>query len=131
MSRDKWRRPSRMLLGRFEVAVALHRRAHQEAVAFLDDAFGIVLARRGDDRRPRCASCRCRPRASSIPARPCARIGGIAEFLGQIAFADQDAADARHILEHVIEVLDAAGIFDLQDAEYFACGLSGQTSAFW
>src|SRR5579863_9573752 len=35
--------PSRLLLRRREVPVALHGRAHQEAVAFLDDALDIAL----------------------------------------------------------------------------------------
>ena len=44
----------------------------------------------------------------------------IAELLRQVAFADQDAADARHVFEHVVEVLHAARILDLQDAENLA-----------
>src|SRR5690348_16822039 len=35
-------RPPHQLLRLGEVAVALHRRAHQEAVAFLDDALGVA-----------------------------------------------------------------------------------------
>src|SRR5579862_3320718 len=36
-------RPSRGLLRRGQVAKTLHRRAHQEAIAFLDDALDIAL----------------------------------------------------------------------------------------
>src|SRR5271169_5264911 len=35
--------PSGMFPRRFQVAETLHRRAHEEAVAFLDDALGIAL----------------------------------------------------------------------------------------
>ena len=41
----------------------------------------------------------------------------IAEFLRQVAFADQDGADARHILQYVVEIFHAARVFDLEDAE--------------
>src|SRR5208282_532840 len=108
-----------MLPRRFEVAETLHRRAHQQAVAFLDDALGVALL----DMR--------------VTDHDVVFLAGVddafhlfqhgfvlvlprvAELLRQVAFADQDAADARHIVEYVVEVLDAACILDLQDAKNF------------
>ena len=43
-----------------------------------------------------------------------------AKLLAEIAFADQDRADALHLLEHRVEVLDAAHVLDLQDREDLA-----------
>jgi len=52
-----------------------------------------------------------------------------AELLAEIAFADQDGADAGDLGQHRVEIFDATGILDLQDAENLALRLSGQTSA--
>ena len=105
---------------RFVVAVALHRRAHQEAIAFLDDALDIVLLdmRMADDDIVLLAGVdhALHPFQHDLVLV----LPRIAELLRQVAFADQDAADARHVLEHVVEILDAAGILDLQDAENLA-----------
>ena len=102
------------------MAEILHRRAHQEAVAFLDDALDIALldVRMADHDV-------CFLQVSTIALHPFEHdlvlvLARIAEFLRQVAFADQDAADARHVLKHVVEILDAAGVFDLQDAENLA-----------
>ena len=46
----------------------------------------------------------------------------IAELLREIAFANQNGADAGHILENVVEVLDAGRIFNLQNDEQLALG---------
>ncbi|MEI6324032.1 MAG: hypothetical protein WCO91_01150, partial [Gemmataceae bacterium] len=45
-----------------------------------------------------------------------------AEFLRQVAFADQHCADARDVLQHVVEIADAGGVLDLDDDEDFALG---------
>ena len=47
----------------------------------------------------------------------------IAELLRQIALADQDGADARHVLQDILEVLDALGVLDHQDDENLALGI--------
>ncbi len=44
----------------------------------------------------------------------------ITKFLRQVAFADQDRADARHVLEDVAQVVDAFEVLDHQDDEKFA-----------
>src|SRR5580704_18244074 len=99
------------------MAVALHRRAHQEAIAFLDDTLDIALLdmRMADHDIVLLASVddAFHPFQHDLVLV----LARIAELLRQVAFADQDAADARNVLEHSIEVLDAAGVFDLQDAE--------------
>ena len=60
------------------------------------------------DRR-RCASCRCSTTlAIHSSTFGCSYWRGIAELLAEVALADQDRADARHLREHVVEVLDAA-----------------------
>src|SRR3984885_13761055 len=104
----------------FEVTVALHRRTHQETVTLLDDAFGVALLdmRMADHDIVLLAGV-------DDALHPFQHgfvfvLPGIAEFLRQVAFADQNAADARHVLEHVVEVLDAAGVLDLQNAENLA-----------
>src|SRR3972149_2044981 len=46
-----------------------------------------------------------------------------AELLAEIAFTDQDGADAGNLLQNVVEVLDALGVLDLQDDENLALGI--------
>src|SRR5580704_10929847 len=112
--------PPRRLLRRGQMAKTLHRRAHQEAVAFLDDALDIALldVRVADDDIMLLAG--VDDALHPFQHHLVLVLARIAELLRQVAFADQDATDARHIFEHGVEVLDAAGIFDLQDAEDFA-----------
>src|SRR6185312_17309220 len=84
-----------------EMAVAAHRRAHQEAVAFLDDALAVArldMRMTDDDVRG----------LASIDhlAHPLDHFGVLVlaretELLRQVAFADKDGADARHLLEDV------------------------------
>ena len=44
----------------------------------------------------------------------------VAQFLRQVALADDDRADAGHVLQHVAQVLDAKRVLDLHDDEQFA-----------
>src|SRR5262249_32878134 len=106
-----------------EPAEALHRGAHQEAVAFLQKAFSVV----GIDVR--------------MPDRHLVLLAGldhaghpfqhfgmfvltwITELLREIAFADQDAADARNLGQDLVQIFDALGVLHLQDDEDFTLGV--------
>src|SRR5215471_21313559 len=101
--RSQWRSeliaslpPSGQLARFVEAAVTAHRRAHQEAVAFLDDPLDIIRlhVRVADDDIGLLASIddlRHRLEHHLVLVLP-----RIAELLGQIALADQDGADSRH-----------------------------------
>src|ERR1700757_1802470 len=110
----------RMLPCCFEMAVALYRRAHQEAIAFADDALDIALLdmRMADDDIMLLAGVdhALHPFEHDLVLV----LARIAELLRQIAFADQDGADARHLAENGVEVFHAARVLDLQDAEDLA-----------
>src|SRR3984885_7644153 len=112
--------PPRMLPGRLKVPVALHRRAHQEAIAFADHALGIALLdmRMADHDIVLLAGVdhALHPYKHDLVLV----LARIAELLGEVAFADQDGADARHVAQNVVEIFDAARVFDLQDAENLA-----------
>src|SRR5262249_15730115 len=103
-----------------EVIVAAYRRAHQEAIAFLDDAFAIA----GFD--VRVADNDVVFFAGLDHARHLLEQLGVlvlardAELLPEIAFSDQDAVDAFARGQHLVEVLDAAHVLDLQDDEHLA-----------
>ena len=47
-------------------------------------------------------------------------LAGEAELLAEIAFADQHRADPRHVVQHVVQVLDPRRILDHQDDEDLA-----------
>src|ERR1700733_13449619 len=100
--------------------VALYRRAHQEAIAFLDDTLDVALLdmRMPDDDIVLLAGIdhALHPFQHGLVLV----LPRIAEFLRQVAFADQDGADARHVLQNVVEIFHAARVFDLQHAEYLA-----------
>src|SRR3984957_2986672 len=44
----------------------------------------------------------------------------MAKLLGEVALADQDAADSRDVLQDVRQILDAGSVFDHQDREDLA-----------
>ena len=100
---------ARMLPCRFQVAVTLHRCAHQEAIAFADDTLGIALldVRMADHDIVLLAGVD-HLRFIHSSTTLCSYWRGIAELLREIAFADQHGADARHIGEDVVEIFDAA-----------------------
>src|SRR5207237_8029496 len=92
------------LLRSGQVPVALHRRAHQETVAFLDDALAVagldmrmadhdVVLLAGVDHA-------LYPFEHNLVLV----LPRVTELLGKVAFADQDRADARHLLELGVEV---------------------------
>src|SRR5712692_2975787 len=103
-----------------EVPVTLHRRAHQETVAFLDDALAVAgLDVRVSDHDIVLLA------GVDHALHPFQQLGMIvlprnAEFLAEIAFANQDAANARNLGQHRVEVFDAARVLDLQYAENLA-----------
>src|SRR5947207_16011589 len=85
-----------------EVPIALHRRAHQETVAFLDDALAVagldvrmadhdIVFLAGVDHA-------LHPFEHNLVLV----LPRVTELLGEVAFADQDRADARHFLAHGI-----------------------------
>ena len=105
-------RPSRKFLRRREVPVAAHRGAHQEAVAFLDDALGVtgLDVRMADDDAGFLAG--VDDLRHGVEHHLVLVLARIAELLGEVAFADQDGADAGHVLQDVVEILDALGVLD-------------------
>src|SRR5687767_1578521 len=97
-----------------EMAEAAYRGAHQEAIAFLDDALAIagldmrmadddvmLLAGVHDARHPFQHG-----RMLVLPRQ--------SELLAEVTFADQDRADARHLLEDVRQGLDAFDVLHHQ-----------------
>src|SRR5580698_808835 len=111
---------SGLLLRGGEVAEALGRRHHQEAIAFADDTLDVaalhmrmadhdIVLLAGVDH----ALHPLQQLRMLILARD-------AELLTEIAFADQDGADAGHLGQHGVEVFDTTGVLDLQNAENLA-----------
>src|SRR4051794_2063401 len=102
------------------MAIAARRRAHQEAVAFGEDALAVagLDMRMADDNVMLLAGVN-----HALHLREQFRVLVLArnaELLSEIAFADQDRADALHLFQHRVEVLDPAHVLDLQDTEDLA-----------
>src|SRR5262249_7824421 len=96
-----------------EMIIAAHRRTHQEAVALLDDAFAIA----GFDMRMADDDV-VLPAGLDHPRHLLQQLGVLilardAELLPEVAFANQYCADALHLGEHLVEVLDATHVLDL------------------
>src|ERR1044072_760304 len=102
------------------MAVAAGRRAHQEAVAFAQDALAVAgfnMRMPDDDVVLLAGVDHALHLLEEFRVLVLARN---AELLTQIAFADQHRADALHLFEHRVEILDAAHVLDLQDTEDLA-----------
>ncbi len=106
-----------------ECRVAAHWSGHQEAIALAEDALDIVGIDVGmaDDDVVLLAGI-------DHPLHPFEHLGMLvlarqAELLGEVAFADQDGADARDLLEDLGQVLDADGVLHHQDDEDLALGI--------
>ena len=108
-----------MLTRCFEMAEVLHRRAHQEAVAFREMRSALPASTCGWPTMTLCFLQVSTTRFICLSTRVLV-LARIAELLAEIAFADQDRADALHLGQHLVEVLDAAHVLDLQDAEDLA-----------
>src|ERR1700749_2051040 len=96
----------RGLLCRSEVPVALGRRHHQEAVALLDDALDVagLHVRMADDHVVLLAGL-------DHAGHPLQQFGMLvlprdAKLLAEVAFANEDGADALYLGQHGVEVLD-------------------------
>src|ERR1700751_2711823 len=94
-------RPSGQLARLVQIAVTARRRAHQEAIALLDDALDIVRLhmRMADDDIGLLAGIddlRHRLEHGLVLVLP-----RIAELLRKIALADQNGADAGHVFQNV------------------------------
>src|SRR5262249_877581 len=112
--------PPNELTSLFQRRKASHRRSHQKTVAFLQHTLNIVAANMrvpngdvefatgGDDLGHR------RPNFGMII------LAWNTELLAQVAFADQDATDAGHLLENGPQVADAQGVFDHEHDHNFA-----------
>src|SRR6202167_3171223 len=100
--------------------VALHRRAHQEAIAFLDDTLDVALLDMRVTNNDSVLLAGVDHALHPFQHGLVLVLPRIAELLRQVAFADQDGADARHFLQNVVEIFHAARVFDLQDAENLA-----------
>jgi hypothetical protein len=100
--------------------VAWHRRHHQEAIAFLDDALDIAaLDMRVADHDVVLLA------GVDHALHPLQQLRMLvlprdAELLAEIAFANQDRADTGDFGQHGVKIFHAAGIFDLQDDENLA-----------
>jgi hypothetical protein len=90
-------RASRQLQAFVEGRVAAHRRGHQEAVAFAEDALDIVGIDVGWPTTTLCSLQVLTTRAIHLSTSGCSYCRGVTKFLGQIAFADEDRADAGHL----------------------------------
>src|SRR6202040_100405 len=94
--------------------------AHQEAIAFLDDALGVALfdMRVADHNVMFFAGV-------DYALHPFERtlvlvLPRIADLLREVAFADEYRTNAWHVGKKIVEIVDAARVFDLKDAENLA-----------
>src|SRR5579885_2019478 len=107
--------PARELQSLLERGVASDRRRHQEAVALVDDPLDVarVDMRMADRHVGLLAG--AHDLGHRLEHHGMLILPRIAELLREVALADQDHADARHVLQNVLEIGDADRVLDHQD----------------
>jgi len=105
--------------------VAAHRGGHQENGSPRPGCRSTLLASSGGCRPPSCAACSVDHPRHPLSTSGCSYCPRIAELLGEVALADEDRADARHLLAGYRAGLDGRACPPIiRDHEHFALGLS-------